>query len=246
MRYLARTAGKDAADDLAQETFLRVYAALAGFRGDSSASTWIYRIVTNILIDHMRKKKTIVDRCNLTDRELFCKSDAVYITDEFRLVHEEMQECICSYIKRLPPSYRTAIVPREYKSMSVPEIDEVMGMSLANAKKTLVRARKRLKDIPASRSSGSAAGRRGAPPCSAVREPASAVRSRAWPPVSFADTAITGAVMRADGFPYLFCRTPARVMGPGRGWLRVAVASMGIIGHGGCRFLFSFDRSLRR
>jgi DNA-directed RNA polymerase specialized sigma24 family protein len=53
-RYLARLAGAAEAEDLTQETFLRVNHALEGFRGDAALATWIYRIATNVATDRLR------------------------------------------------------------------------------------------------------------------------------------------------------------------------------------------------
>ncbi len=53
-RYLARLAGATEAEDLTQETFVRVHHALEGFRGDAALATWIYRIATNVATDRLR------------------------------------------------------------------------------------------------------------------------------------------------------------------------------------------------
>jgi RNA polymerase sigma-70 factor, ECF subfamily len=145
--FFSRTAGSDIALDYAQDVFLKVFSSIDKFDNKSSVYTWIYRIATNYLIDKMRKKKLLVDRCNLTDRELFCKSKAEYLTEEFRIVQDEMNECIGCYIKKLPPKYRAIIVLREYESMPIDEIMNIMNISKENAKKTLLRARKKLKNL---------------------------------------------------------------------------------------------------
>jgi RNA polymerase sigma-70 factor, ECF subfamily len=147
VRYLSRTTGSENAQDYAQDVFLKVFSSIDKFDNKSSVYTWIYRIATNYLIDKMRKKKLVVDRCNLTDRELFCKSKAEYLTEEFRIVEDEMNECIGIYIKMLPPKYRTIIVLREYESLSTEEIMIIMNLSKENAKKTLSRARKKLREM---------------------------------------------------------------------------------------------------
>lgn len=147
VKYLSRTVGSDDAQDLAQEVFLKVFASIDKFDNKSSIYTWVFRIATNHLIDRMRKKKIIVDRCNLTDKDLFSKSNVEFLTEEFRIVQEEMKECICSYIKMLPTKYRAIIVLREYESMSIEEIANIMNLKNDNAKKILSRARKKLKNI---------------------------------------------------------------------------------------------------
>src|SRR3970040_1463702 len=56
LRYLARLVGEAEAEDLTQAVMLKISAALPGFRGDSSVSTWIYRIATNAGLDRLRRK----------------------------------------------------------------------------------------------------------------------------------------------------------------------------------------------
>ena len=144
--YLARSVGSEDAEDLAQETFLKVYASIAGFKEKSRTYTWVYRIATNLLIDRKRRDRIRVDRCDLSDRKLFCEAHGDYLVEESRIVENEMKECICSYIKALPIRYRSIIILREYESMSVDDIANVMDISPENAKKTLARARKRLRE----------------------------------------------------------------------------------------------------
>jgi RNA polymerase sigma-70 factor, ECF subfamily len=145
--YLSRTVGHDESKDLTQEVFIKVYKSLKSFKSKSSMYTWIYRIATNAMIDRMRKKSLIVDRCNLNDKQLFCGHTAEYISEELKIVEDEMHECICSYIKMLPPKYRTIIVLREYELMPVRDISEIMNIKQENAKKMLLRARKKLREI---------------------------------------------------------------------------------------------------
>ncbi|OHD11679.1 MAG: hypothetical protein A2086_03455 [Spirochaetes bacterium GWD1_27_9] len=147
VNYLSRTVGSDDAKDLAQEVFLKVFNSIDKFENKSSTYTWVYKIATNLLVDKMRKKQIIVDRCNLIDKELFSKSKVEYLKNEFRIVQDEMHQCICSYIKILPLSYRTIIILREYESMSIDQIAEIMNLKIDNTKKLLLRARKKLKTV---------------------------------------------------------------------------------------------------
>lgn len=146
VKFLSRAVGSDDAEDYAQDVFIKVLASLDAFGNKSSVYTWIYRIATNVVIDRKRKK-TVVDRCNLTDRALFCKSNPDYLSVEFDIVQNEMSECICSYIKMLPSSYRIILVLKEYESLSVAEIADILTISPENAKRRLSRARARLKKL---------------------------------------------------------------------------------------------------
>jgi RNA polymerase sigma-70 factor, ECF subfamily len=149
-RYLARAVGGSEAEDLVHEVYAKALTAFGGYRGESSAYTWLYRIATNVLIDSKRRERAIAARCELADRELFCACHGDYLTEEYRIVEDEMKACICSYIKALPIRYRTILILREYEAMSIVDIASVMGLSEANARKTLTRARNRLrKDLSA-------------------------------------------------------------------------------------------------
>lgn len=147
LQYLSRAVGSDEAEDYTQEVFIRVLSSLETFEGKSSEYTWIYRIATNLLIDRMRKKKIVVDRCNLIDKALFCKSDPGYLLAEFKIVQDEMNECICTYIKMLPTPYRVMLVLKEYENLSVTEIASILDISPENTKRRLSRSRARLKKI---------------------------------------------------------------------------------------------------
>lgn len=145
--YLSRTVDSDNAEDLTQEVFIKVFNSIDTFENKSSINTWIYRIATNCLIDFMRKNKIVTNRCKLSDKELFSKAEIEYLDEEFRIVQEEMKECICSYIKILPTRYRVILILKEYDSKSLEEIMSIMNISKENVKKTLQRARKKLKEI---------------------------------------------------------------------------------------------------
>jgi RNA polymerase sigma-70 factor, ECF subfamily len=147
LKYLSRTVGYEDAQDLTQEVFVNVYKSYNNFENKSSIYTWIYKIATNLIIDHKRKKSLHVDRCNLNDKSLFCKANSEYLTEEFKIVETEMHECICSYIKMLPPKDHTIIVLREYESMSIQDISTIMNINIETARKQLYRAKKKLRKI---------------------------------------------------------------------------------------------------
>lgn len=99
------------------------------------------------MIDTMRKKSVLDDRCYLSDKNLFRKQESEYCTDEFRIAQKEMNECICSYIKKLQTNYRIAIILKEYESADIDEIAAIMNVTKGNAKKIFMRARQKLRNI---------------------------------------------------------------------------------------------------
>ncbi|MBP9022313.1 MAG: RNA polymerase sigma factor [Spirochaetes bacterium] len=146
LNFLSRTAGNDHAEDIAQEVFIKVSSSINSFRNESAISTWIYRIAFNTAMDFLRKQKNKPLVCDLADKKLFYRQNSDYLTDEFRLIQDEMNECICSYIKQLSPKYKAAVILREYEGMSSSQISEVLGIKPESAKTLLKRARKLLRN----------------------------------------------------------------------------------------------------
>ena len=151
LRYLARLAGEDQAEDLAQSVFLKVHRALPEFRGDSSASTWIYRIATNAALDSLRRKPVeSMSESELETDEDDAPSEAQAPSAEASAIREEMNACIRGFIERLPDSYKTVMVLGELEEFSNPEIAAILEVSLDTVKIRLHRAREKLrKDLQA-------------------------------------------------------------------------------------------------
>lgn len=150
-RYLERLLGKEEAQDLAQEVFLKIHRGLAGFRGDSQLSTWVYRVATNAARDRLRKLSSKQEE--LTEPW----SDAVHESVVNRgyssvrpagadqeLVRKEMNQCIRNFIENLPEIYRTVLVLSELEGLKNMEIAEVLQISLGTVKIRLHRARAQL------------------------------------------------------------------------------------------------------
>jgi RNA polymerase sigma-70 factor (ECF subfamily) len=102
LRYLARLVGESEAEDLAQETFVKVHQGLEKFRGESQLSTWIYRIATNTALDKLRSPsfQRVVETSVLGDLDETDMADKVVWGEEKKpliekqLIREEMNECI--------------------------------------------------------------------------------------------------------------------------------------------------------
>ncbi len=147
--FFSRSVESSQAEDLAQDVFVKVHRSLAAFQQRSSVYTWIYRIAVNVLIDHLRKiknEKKII-KCDLADRTLFYRPDSNYLTEEFKIVQNEMNECICSYIKMLPDRYKTAVILHEYEGMGFREIADSMNIKPDSARVLLKRARRKLREL---------------------------------------------------------------------------------------------------
>jgi RNA polymerase sigma-70 factor (ECF subfamily) len=150
-RYLARLVGEAESEDVTQEVFLKVNASLAEFRGDSSLSTWIYRIATNTAIDHNRKSSTRLKEQTpggyLPDDSMPEENMTVDPTppQDRQLIRKEMNDCIKGVVDRLPENYRTVLILSDLEELANSEIAEVLDISLETVKIRLHRARTRLK-----------------------------------------------------------------------------------------------------
>jgi RNA polymerase sigma-70 factor (ECF subfamily) len=137
------------AEDLTQETFIRVHRNLPAFRGEASLSTWIYRIATNISLDHFRRNATRQAKTALSLEET--ESEGEWIVDEAASPPEqvaaqsEMSDCVQRFIQGLPPSYRTVMVLHDLQGLKNREIADVLDCSLDTVKIRLHRARKKLR-----------------------------------------------------------------------------------------------------
>ena len=137
------------AEDLTQETFIRVHRNLPAFRGEASLSTWIYRIATNVSLDHFRRSATRQTKAAISLEET--ESDREWIVDEASSSPEQlaaqsdMSACVQGFIRDLPPSYRAVLVLHDLQGLKNREIADVLDCSLSTAKIRLHRARKKLR-----------------------------------------------------------------------------------------------------
>lgn len=152
--YLSRLVGKDDAEDLMQEVFIKVFNSLKTFKGDAQVSTWIYKIATNTAIDKLKSFNYRKEKNKLTSLDyieplkLHAGLEANRETDlEYNLLKQEMNQCIADYINKLPDNYRMIFLLREYDNLSFEEITEITGISFDNVKIRLHRAKKKLHEL---------------------------------------------------------------------------------------------------
>ncbi|MGO9566261.1 MAG: RNA polymerase sigma factor [Desulfomonilaceae bacterium] len=132
------------ADDLTQETFVRVQDRLGDLRDPAKLSSWIFRIAYNLCQDHFREvgKSVIIGGADEQDMEI-PEEDSVQ--KEFE--QHQMSQCVQIEIDRLPESLRTVLFLSDVMEFSHREIAEVVGITVENVKVRLHRARKRLKEL---------------------------------------------------------------------------------------------------
>ena len=143
-RYLERLVGNRAtADDLLQETLLKIARALPEFEARSSVKTWAFTIATRVATDHFRRPHSRAQMVEIDEREPAHVLDAEI---DQRLVIDEMSSCVREVIDSLPEDYRTALVLHDLEGQTAAQVAEIAGCSLANAKIRIHRARRRLKE----------------------------------------------------------------------------------------------------
>lgn len=124
----------DVADDLAQETFLRVWRAAGSYTATAAFSTWLYRLVLNLTRDWQRGQ-SYRQHAELNDR-IADPQPAVSAT----LQQSEIAEAVRRAIGSLPDNQRTALILHRYAGLSHREISAVMGKSEAAVESYLVRS----------------------------------------------------------------------------------------------------------
>ena len=139
------------AADLAQEVFLRIYKALPGFRGDSSLTTWIYRITSNVCRDEIRRQQ----RAHVVSIDTGPGENNAYSvnhlenrgpTPEEVVEQDEFNSLVQKCLSELSEEHRLILIAREMQELSYEEIAEVMQCSLGTVKSRLSRARHAFKE----------------------------------------------------------------------------------------------------
>lgn len=128
------------AEDLTSDVFMKVVAHIDDYSPEkASASTWIYVIAQNTLIEYYRKKKQTED---IDEMDIPVNSEALD-----GIVLHEQQEMLAKALQKLPEKMRDIIVARYYYGFRFAKIGEMMDMSEANARVTHARALAKLREI---------------------------------------------------------------------------------------------------
>ncbi len=144
LRYLYRYVGdRTVADDLLQETLIRIARGLPDFAGRASVKTWAFSIATRVAADYFRdpdRRRQIVEVNDAADL-----ADTDRMTDD-RTIADEMNACVRQVVDSLPEDYRAALVLHDLEGLTAQQIAEICECSLATAKIRIHRARLRLKE----------------------------------------------------------------------------------------------------
>lgn len=135
------------AEEAAQEAFLAAWQGLPFFRGDSSFSTWLYRLASNACVDLLRRegRHQAAAGPSLNDEE--AAIDAVDTAPSPQTLAEraELKEQIEAGLAALPPDYRQVLILREMHQRSYQEISDILSLDLGTVKSRINRGRKQLR-----------------------------------------------------------------------------------------------------
>jgi RNA polymerase sigma-70 factor (ECF subfamily) len=136
----------DAALDLTQEVFIKIYGSLTRYRAEYKFSTWIYRIAHNVAIDHLRRAAAR-DEMALKPRDERRERLVISMapSPEQEQERDERRTQIEAIVDRLPTAYRELIVLRHGHDLSYEEIVEVTGLPLGTVKNRIFRAREMMR-----------------------------------------------------------------------------------------------------
>jgi RNA polymerase sigma-70 factor (ECF subfamily) len=147
---LRMTGSEEDAEDITQETFIKIIKSLPSFEGRSQISTWIYRIAMNESLMNLRRRKPLNSSVEI-DRETGDDQDEeIQIVDwagqpEVELITSEAKQELDSAISRLPEGLRSVFILRDLQDLSIEDTSGVLGISTANVKTRLLRARLKLR-----------------------------------------------------------------------------------------------------
>jgi len=136
---------REEAEEIAQEAFLRFYRSLSTFRGESSVGTWLYRTVSRLAIDHLRREK-------LRRKIFFFRSgdqdqpDPIDLlpdqtaSPQAQLLAQETSDQMKQVLQKLPPQQKAVFVLRHMEGMPLKEIAVTLGLKEGTVKTHLHRA----------------------------------------------------------------------------------------------------------
>ncbi len=142
--YLLRMCGHpQTAEDLVQDTFIKAYDHLEGYRGEN-VRPWLFRIAYNTYIDWYRREKRQI----LTDPQLLAELnwDQSPGPEEDYLLRERVEKWLQA-VNALPEKSRQVILLRDYYDFTYEDIAHILKLSRSNVKVTLLRARRKIREV---------------------------------------------------------------------------------------------------
>ena len=134
---LKRIPDEQSADDILQETFLKIHTRIDTLRDEAKLQDWMYQIARNAIADYYREHKATVE----LPEELLLPEEPVFEDD----VIKDLIPGVKAMVESLPADYREALILTEYGGLTQRALAERLGLSLSGAKSRVQRAREKLK-----------------------------------------------------------------------------------------------------
>ncbi|NNE30755.1 MAG: RNA polymerase sigma factor [Winogradskyella sp.] len=133
---------REEAEEVAQDTFIKIFKSIANFKGDSKCSTWIYKVTYNTCLDRIKKNKrfhsdVVIDELTLN------KIDVIDDTLQ-KMIKEEKNTLIKNCINKLPEDSSALLTLFYFEELSLDEISKIINVEANTVKVKLFRARKKL------------------------------------------------------------------------------------------------------
>lgn len=146
---LRLTGSRSDAQDIHQEAFIKAYKKLDGFRFECSFATWIYRVVTNVCLDHLRRNKARKRNgaIEVSDDDLLNRlpDNRPGNSPEQQLLDRELSAQIRRAMKRLTPRERMVIELKHFHGLKLRSVSEILNTSEGSVKMTFFRATQKLR-----------------------------------------------------------------------------------------------------
>ena len=146
------TSNREDASDLAQETFIKAFQAIARFKGKSSFFTWIYRIAINTTMTFLKKRSRrrfiSYEKINdeVSNAEIFERLTAKSRSEKGALV-SELQEKLNDSLQKLSPKHRTVVILHEIEGLEHAQIAEITKVSVGTVRSRLHYAKQQLQSF---------------------------------------------------------------------------------------------------
>jgi RNA polymerase sigma-70 factor (ECF subfamily) len=138
------TRERAAADDLAQEVFIKAYFSLPNFKARSGFGTWLYRIAVNHAKDYLRKNRSRLRDLSIEDVGEQRLAAADKSQEDIRS-EEELRALVLAALERLPEKYRIVLTLRDIEGVSYEDISRILDLSPGTVDSRLHRARQKLR-----------------------------------------------------------------------------------------------------
>ncbi len=146
------TKNHEDANDVMQETFLKVYESIEGFRKESAFETWLYRIIVNQALNlvrrrDLRRESSLADENEIDPRFNLRGSSGYPNSPHDDVEKKELQKWVTQAVDSLPAKHRTVVILHEFEGLTHPQIATILNCSEGTVRSRLHYARRKLRDL---------------------------------------------------------------------------------------------------